>query len=150
MDGGGELHGWHPDPFGRFEERYFIDGQASALVRDGDSESQDSQPALTHDPSGTALDAWTPSSPSQHFRRLRSKVPGLEETTLHDLRHFHVTQLLVEGLDLASVAHRVGHGGGGRTTLAVYAHSMPSSDKRAAEIRGALFAKKTEPEVAPV
>jgi integrase len=87
-------------------------------------------------------ESWTPSSPSQHFRRIRNRVPGLENTTLHDLRHFHVTQLLSEGLDLASVAYRVGHGGGGRTTLAIYAHSMPSSDTRAAEISGALFVKK--------
>ena len=35
------LHGWHPDPFGRHEFRYFCAGAAIDLVRDGKIETSD-------------------------------------------------------------------------------------------------------------
>jgi len=41
----GNLHGWHPDPFGRHEARYFSAGRPTKLVRDGDAESYDQLPA---------------------------------------------------------------------------------------------------------
>jgi hypothetical protein len=36
-----QLRGWHPDPFGRHEQRYFSRGDPTYLVRDGGVESQD-------------------------------------------------------------------------------------------------------------
>jgi len=36
-----ELHGWHRDPFGRFDDRYFIHGEPSQLVRSGGVEASD-------------------------------------------------------------------------------------------------------------
>lgn len=41
----GNLHGWHADPFGRHEARYFSAGCPTKLVRDGDAESYDQLPA---------------------------------------------------------------------------------------------------------
>jgi hypothetical protein len=35
------LQGWRPDPFGRYEERYFSDGLATRLVRTGRIEASD-------------------------------------------------------------------------------------------------------------
>jgi hypothetical protein len=35
------LQGWRPDPYGRFEERYFSDGIATRLVRTGRIEASD-------------------------------------------------------------------------------------------------------------
>ena len=35
------LQGWHPDPFGRHEERYFSAGEPTYLIRDGDAEGRD-------------------------------------------------------------------------------------------------------------
>jgi hypothetical protein len=35
------LHGWKPDPFGRYENRYFSDGTPTALVRSGRLETRD-------------------------------------------------------------------------------------------------------------
>lgn len=35
------LQGWNPDPFGRFEHRYFSDGSPTPLVRTGSVESRD-------------------------------------------------------------------------------------------------------------
>jgi integrase-like protein len=53
-------------------------------------------------------------------------------TTLHKLRHYNATELLAAGVDLRTVAGRLGHGGGGTTTLKVYAAWVSEADKRAA------------------
>ncbi|MGH8931583.1 MAG: tyrosine-type recombinase/integrase [Egibacteraceae bacterium] len=50
------------------------------------------------------------------------------------LRHFMGTTMLTEGIsDLRTVAGRLGHAGGGATTLGVYTHFLPAPDRRAAE-----------------
>ncbi len=38
-------------------------------------------------------------------------------THLHALRHYSATELLAGGVDLRTVSGRLGHGGGGSTTL---------------------------------
>ena len=43
------------------------------------------------------------------------------DSHLHALRHYSATELLTAGVDLRTVAGRLGHGGGGATTLRVYA-----------------------------
>lgn len=50
---------------------------------------------------------------------------------LHDLRHFHATELLAAGLDANLVAARLGHANPS-TTLNVYGHARPG-DTRASE-----------------
>lgn len=77
---------------------------------------------------------WRPELPSRRFIRLRRRL-GLE-VRLHDLRHFHATRLLVAGVDVATVAGRLGHSGGGRTTLAVYSHFLEQADRHAADVIG--------------
>jgi integrase len=52
----------------------------------------------------------------------------------HALRHFSATELIASGVDIRTVAGRLGHGGGGTTTLRVYAAWVPESDRRAAEM----------------
>jgi integrase len=58
------------------------------------------------------------------------------DSHLHELRHYSATELLTAGVDLRTVAGRLGHGGGGATTLRVYAAWVGESDRRAAEILG--------------
>ncbi len=72
------------------------------------------------------------------FRRLGHSV-GLEQVRLHDLRHFVATTLLGAGVDLQTVAGRLGHAGGGRTTLAVYSHFQQATDRDAADLLGKLL-----------
>ena len=44
------------------------------------------------------------------------------------------TLFLGGGVDFATVAGRLGHAGGGRTTLAVYAHMLDNTDRAAADL----------------
>jgi integrase len=53
---------------------------------------------------------------------------------LHALRHYSATELLTAGVDLRTVAGRLGHGGGGATTLRVDAAWVSESDRRAADV----------------
>ncbi len=82
------------------------------------------------------IDGRTPMSPgylSSMYQKARLQV-GLKHVRLHDLSHYHATALLTEGIDLATVAGRLGHTGGGRMTLEVYAHFIEPADRKAAEI----------------
>jgi site-specific recombinase XerD len=75
-----------------------------------------------------------PDSVTQRFRRLARRL-GVR-TTLHSFgRHYVATQLLAAGVDLRTVAG-LGHGGGGATTLRVYASFVAAADRRAAELLG--------------
>jgi site-specific recombinase XerD len=68
-------------------------------------------------------------------------------THLHSLRHYSATELLTAGVDLRTVAGRLGHGGGGATTLKVYAACVAASDRKAAElIRTRLPARRPKAE----
>lgn len=51
------------------------------------------------------------------------------DTHLHALRHYSATELLSAGVDLRTVAGRLGHGGRGATTLRVYAAWVAASDR---------------------
>jgi integrase len=53
---------------------------------------------------------------------------------LHTLRHYSATELISSGVDIRTVAGRLGHGGGGTTTLRVYAAWVAESDKQAANL----------------
>jgi hypothetical protein len=71
-----------------------------------------------------------------------AKTLGMK-TTLHKLRHYSATELLNAGVDIRTVASRLGHGGGGATTLRVYAAWLSEADQRAADqLAGRMPARK--------
>ena len=72
-----------------------------------------------------------PDSVSQRFDRLARRLNI--GTTLHKLRHYNATELIGAGVDVRTVAGRLGHAGGGATTLRVYAAWVNEADRRAAD-----------------
>jgi integrase/DNA-binding transcriptional regulator YhcF (GntR family) len=71
-----------------------------------------------------------PDSVSQRYRRMCTKL-GIT-SHLHQLRHYSATELILSGVDVRTVAGRLGHGGGGATTLRVYTAWISEADQRAA------------------
>ncbi|MGH8686044.1 MAG: GntR family transcriptional regulator, partial [Nitrosospira sp.] len=71
-----------------------------------------------------------PDSLTQRYGRLAKRL-GID-TVLHNLRHYSATELIAAGVDARTVAGRLGHGGGGATTLRVYTAWVSESDQRAA------------------
>jgi integrase len=58
------------------------------------------------------------------------------------LRHYSASQLLAGGIDLRNTAARLGHGGGGATTLRHYADPVSEVDRRAAAYLAQLTAPR--------
>ncbi|MBV9648709.1 MAG: site-specific integrase [Pseudonocardiales bacterium] len=74
-----------------------------------------------------------PSAVTRRYSRLASKL-GIN-TQLKELRHYSATELLTAGVDLRTVAGRLGHGDG-TTTLRHYAAWVGSADQAAAKTIG--------------
>jgi integrase len=72
-----------------------------------------------------------PSSMSHRFKRLADGL-GID-AHLHTLRHYPATELLTAGVDVRTVAGRLGHGDGS-ITLRHYAAWVNQADQRAASI----------------
>jgi integrase len=87
--------------------------------------------------SADSSESWRPDYVSLTFRRLADSV-GADQTRLHDLRHYVASRLLASGVDVRTVAGRLGHRDAA-TTLNVYSHFIPESDGKAAEVLGGLF-----------
>jgi len=79
-----------------------------------------------------------PSALTRKYGRLVAKL-GID-TTLKQLRDYSATELLTAGVDLRTVAGRLGHGDG-TTTLRSYAAWVGSADKAAAIAIGARMPK---------
>ena len=62
----------------------------------------------------------------------------LPEIRLHDLRHTHATILLSRGVDIETVAKRLGHANAS-VTLDIYGHALKSSDNKASNALRDLF-----------
>jgi len=88
------------------------------------------------DPSGQR--PWRPEMVTQRWCRLRGTI-GLRHVRIHDLRHFVATELLTAGIDLRTVANRLGHARTS-TTLDIYWGWVPARDRDAADHLGALLA----------
>jgi integrase len=86
--------------------------------------------------------SWRPWLVTQRFARLAERA-GMPEVRLHDLRHFVATRLLANGIDVRTVAGRLGHKNP-NVTLSVYAHFLPEADREAADLIGRLLAPPVE------
>ena len=71
-----------------------------------------------------------PSSVTQRYARMCARQGW--DRNIHELRHYSATELISAGVDVRTVAGRLGHGGGGTTTLRTYAAWVSEADQRAA------------------
>ncbi|ALE74390.1 hypothetical protein AD006_25335 [Pseudonocardia sp. EC080610-09] len=84
-----------------------------------------------------------PGSVTQRYSRMAARL-GLD-THLHNLRHYSATELIAAGVDVRTVAGRLGHSGGGVTTLRVYAAWVSEADQRAASGLGSRMPERPVP-----
>jgi integrase len=86
------------------------------------------------------------------WRQVR-RAAGLEQYTLHDLRHFYASGLIAAGCDVVTVQRALGHSSA-TITLNVYSHLWPTAEDRtraaaaglmAAAARAAADFLRTEP-----
>lgn len=85
-----------------------------------------------------------PDTITQRYGRLVARL-GIK-TTVHKLRHYSATELITAGVDARTVGGRLGHAGGGNTTLRVYAAWVAESDQRAAtSLSSRMPASSSEP-----
>ncbi|MGD9986358.1 tyrosine-type recombinase/integrase [Pseudonocardia sp.] len=81
-----------------------------------------------------------PSAVTHRYGRMCTTL-GID-SHLHALRHYSATELLTAGVDLRTVAGRLGHGGGGATTLRVYAAWVAEADQQAADVLGSRMRRR--------
>lgn len=81
---------------------------------------------------------WRPDTTSDRYAAVRARVPGAEETTLHTLRHNTASYLLASGVDVETVAQRLGHRST-KMTLDVYGAALKSKAKEAGQMMGDLL-----------
>jgi site-specific recombinase XerD len=71
-----------------------------------------------------------PDTVSQRYQRMCARLGW--DMHIHQLRHYSATELIASGVDVRTVAGRLGHSGGGTTTLKVYSAFLAEADQRAA------------------
>jgi integrase len=86
---------------------------------------------------------FRPDNVTGFFIRVRDSL-GFNDVRLHDLRHFTATQLIGAGVDVRTVAGRLGHSDPS-LTLRVYSHAIEERDRAAAAIIGGVLSQPTKP-----
>jgi integrase len=71
-----------------------------------------------------------PDTVSQRYERMCARLGW--DMHIHQLRHYAATELIAAGVDVRTVAGRLGHGGGGAVTLRYYTAWVSEADQRAA------------------
>ncbi len=96
--------------------------------------------AFVFSPYVEATTPFRPDNVTGFFTRVRDSL-GLHDVRLHDLRHFTATQLIGAGVDVRTVAGRLGHSDPS-VTLRVYSHALEERDRAAAEVMGRVLSPK--------
>ena len=120
----GELVCFPPGPDGA--HKVTNDTEQTARVRGRQLELGDQ--IFTNDPD--ARRPWRPELVTRRWERLRA-TSGPSHMRIHDLRHFVATELLTAGIDVRTVANRLGHARTS-TTLDIYWAWVPARDRDAA------------------
>lgn len=123
------------------EHRERCEGRAAAL---GVALAPD---AYIFSPSPDSALSLKPASVTPRYYRLAERMEI--NTTLHKLRHYSATELISAGVDIRTVAGRLGHAGGGTTTLKVYAAWVSEADQRASTALMSRMPARPAPPPAP-
>jgi integrase len=116
------------------EQQARCEERVAAIEVEMDGEAR----VFSYEPDGSTC--WLPDTVTQRCGRMVAKL-GIE-THLHALRHYTATELITAGVDARTVAGRLGHAGGGATTLRVYAAWVSEADQRAAASLAARMPKR--------
>ena len=113
--------------------------QATARLERGDLWSSE---WADHPRLFTALDG-TPLQPNLPGKRLHKILEraGLPQVTLHSLRHTNASLLITGGVDVRTVAARLGHSQTS-TTLNIYAETIKNAEAAAAQVLDDILLKK--------
>jgi len=84
---------------------------------------------------------WNRNSAGNQWRRIRKEV-GMDEFTLHDLRHYYASGLIASGCDVVTVQHALGHSSP-TITLNIYSHLWPKAEDRTRTAAEALMRAAT-------
>jgi len=117
-----------------------LEAVGSALATVGLELAQDAY-LFSNDPMHAA--PWNPDWASHKVSDL-ADAAGVE-LNIKTLRHYTASQLLAARFDLQNTAARLGHGGGGATTLKHYADPVSEVDRRAAVYLAQLTGAATVP-----
>jgi integrase len=98
--------------------------------------------AFVFSPYLDASKPFRPDSVTGFFMRVRDSL-GFTGVRLHDLRHFTATQLIGAGVDVRTVAGRLGHSDPS-LTLRVYSHVIEERDRAAAAVLGRVLSEQSE------
>ena len=116
----------------------YLDEIRAALAAVG-VELRDNAYLFSNDPAHTR--PWNPDW-ATHKVAEAADAAGVE-LDIKGGRHYTASQLLAGGFDLRNTAARLGHSGGGATTLRHYADPVPEVDRRAAAYLAQLTARST-------
>ena len=86
-----------------------------------------------------------PDSLGRAYWRLAHEIG--DHTRFHDLRHFAAAQAIAAGIDVRTVAGRLGHADPA-ITLRVYSHVLAEGDRAAAALLGGLVLGARDPRTA--
>jgi integrase len=136
-------HWWTKDTKTHQQRRVALDSETVSILTEHRDRWREGAAALGVElPPNTyvfslAPDGSTPFLPDTASQRYSNMAARLGvDTHLHALRHYSATELIAGGADIRTVAGRLGHGGGGTTTLRVYAAWVSEADQRAANMLG--------------
>jgi integrase len=142
-------HWWIKDTKTHQQRRIALDPETVTILTEHRDRWRERATALGLDLSPSAYvfslapDAATPLLPDTASQRYSKMAHGLGiKTHLHALRHYSATELISAGADIRTIAGRLGHGGGGTTTLRVYAAWVSEADQRAANLLGPRMPKR--------
>jgi len=134
---------WEKDTKTHQQRRIHLDADTVTLLKTyrAECERLANSAGITIRPDGhifsPSIDHGTwlrPSSISNRYVRMCKRLGW--DMNLHQLRHYSATELIAAGVDVRTVAGRLGHGGGGSTTLRVYTAWVAESDQRAMKSSG--------------